>query len=423
MVVLCIIVSGPVSSWMRGLNHRHGSRRKPLLSTAVERPHPGRGFGRGAPLWNNRTVETSPKLRLGVIFGGRSGEHEVSLRSARSVVDAIDRSRYDVVLIGIDHAGRWRRLAESEFLALTGGSPRALAAEGVPIAPAPVPAAAAPPAAATEAPPLDVVFPVLHGPFGEDGTMQGFLDLADLPYVGAGVLGSAVGMDKDVQKRLLREAGLPLLPFVTLRRHEIARDPAAPAAAARDLGFPVFVKPANLGSSVGVSKVDTPADLAAAVELALAYDDKILIERGIAAREIECAVLGNDEPQASIAGEIVASAGFYSYEAKYVDPDGAALHIPARIPDDLAERVRALSVRVFRVLECAGMARVDFLLDRDSGELWVNELNSIPGFTSISMYPKLWERSGLPYSALIDRLIGLAIERHAARRRLRKTFA
>jgi D-alanine-D-alanine ligase len=377
-------------------------------------------------LWNNAGVENPGKLRIGVIFGGRSGEHEISLRSARSVVAAIDRGKYDITLIGIDHAGRWRLLAESEFATLTAGPPRALHGEGARISIPPVPAGAdaLPTASAAEAPPaLDVVFPVLHGPYGEDGTIQGFLDLADLPYVGAGVLGSAVGMDKDVQKRLLRDAGLPLLPFVTLSRTQIDRAPDAPAEAARGLGYPVFVKPANLGSSVGVSKVDAPDALAAAVGLALAFDNKILIERGITAREIECAVLGNDDPQASIAGEIVANDGFYSYEAKYIDPDGAVLRIPAQIPDELAERVRTLAVRVFQVLDCAGMARVDFLLDRTSGELFVNELNSIPGFTTISMYPKLWEQSGLPYPELIDRLIALALERHAARRRLRKTYA
>lgn len=377
-------------------------------------------------LWNNAGVENPEKLRIGVIFGGRSGEHEISLRSARSVVAAIDRSKYDVTLIGIDHAGRWRLLAESEFAALTAGPPRALHGEGARISIPPVPADAdgIPSAPADGAPPpLDVVFPVLHGPYGEDGTIQGFLDLADLPYVGAGVLGSAVGMDKDVQKRLLRDAGLPLLPFVTLSRAHVDRTPDAPANAARGLGYPVFVKPANLGSSVGVSKVDAPGALTAAVDLALSFDNKILIERGITAREIECAVLGNDDPQASIAGEIVANDGFYSYEAKYIDPDGAVLHIPAQISDDLAERVRNLAVRVFQVLDCAGMARVDFLLDRDSDELFVNELNSIPGFTTISMYPKLWEQSGIAYPELVDRLIALALERHAARRRLRKTYA
>lgn len=363
------------------------------------------------------------KLRVGLVFGGRSGEHEISLRSARSVVHAIDRSKYDITLIGIDHDGGWQLLDESEFAALTAVDNSAVVDSGRPVAMLPVPAQSKSiPIAGANAPTLDVVFPILHGPYGEDGSIQGFLDLADLPYVGAGVLGSAVGMDKDVQKRLLRDAGLPVLPFDTVSRARHDRNAGAVAAAAAALGYPVFVKPANLGSSVGVSKVDAAEDLDAAVALAFAYDNKIVIERGIAAREIECAVLGNDEPEASVPGEIEANASFYSYAAKYIDPQGAVLRIPAAIPPELAVRVRQLAVQVFQVLDCAGMARVDFLLDKQSGELYVNELNSIPGFTTISMYPKLWEHSGLPYPALIDRLLTLAIERHAARSRLRKTF-
>lgn len=382
----------------------------------------GVAFGVCVGSWNNGAVATQDKLRIGMLFGGRSGEHEISLRSARSVFQAIDRSKYDISLIGIDHAGRWRLLDEREFVALTADGPRALAGEGAPFVLPPVPVQDEPRSGNPTELNLDVVFPVLHGPYGEDGTIQGFLDLADLPYVGAGVLGSAVGMDKDVQKRLLRDAGLPLLPFAVLTRARFDGQPDAAHRAAEDLGYPIFVKPANLGSSVGVSRVASEEALDAAVREAFDFDNKIVLERGIDAREIECAILGNDSPQASIPGEIEARSGFYSYAAKYLDPDGAALHIPARIPAELAERVRSLAIRVFEILDCSGMARVDFLLDRDSGEIYVNELNSIPGFTTISMYPKLWEHSGLAYPDLVDRLIALALERHAARQRLRKTY-
>ncbi len=369
-------------------------------------------------------MKHSRRLRVGVIFGGRSGEHEISLRSARSVVAALDPDRYEITLVGIDHAGRWSLLEATEFDALTRATPAALAGEGQPVTLPPVPAAVHPPTHRRDTlVNLDVVFPVLHGPYGEDGTMQGFLELADIAYVGAGVLGSAVGMDKDVQKRLLRDAGLPILPVATVHRRRHDGPPATAAEWARALGYPVFVKPANLGSSVGVSRVAAPEDLEKAIDLALAYDAKVLVEKGIPAREIECAVLGNDEPAASVPGEIETSAGFYSYEAKYVDPDGAVLRIPAPLSEERSEQVRTLAVRTFQVLECAGMARVDFLLDRATDEIYINELNSIPGFTSISMYPKLWEHSGLSYPALLDRLIELALERHAARGGLRKTYA
>lgn len=366
----------------------------------------------------------TPKLRVGVVFGGRSGEHEISLLSARSVVAALDRSKYDLTLLGIDRDGRWRHLEEAEFQQLTSAALPVVQDQGDEVAPLPV--AAEPDfierARHTPLARLDVVFPVLHGPYGEDGCVQGLLELADLPYVGAGLLGSAVGMDKDVQKRLLRDAGLPLLPFFVTTRGALERDPGLAARQAEQLGYPVFVKPANLGSSVGVSKVDTPDELAAAVADAASYDEKIVLERGIAAREIECAVLGNADPIASIPGEIRPNAEFYSYEAKYVDGDGASLLIPAELSPEQTRHVQELSIRVFQVLEGAGMARVDFLLDRNDGGLYVNELNSIPGFTTISMYPKLWEHSGLAYPALLDRLIELALERHARRRRLRRSF-
>jgi len=367
------------------------------------------------------------KLRVGIIFGGRSSEHEISLRSARSIVQAIDRNRFDVTLLGIDRQGRWRVMDESDFFRLTDAPLAAVTGGGAEVLLAPVPAAgelmhveaagAAQPRAR-----LDVVFPVLHGPFGEDGTVQGLLELADIPYVGAGVLGSAVGMDKDVQKRLLRDAKIPIVPFETFSRAGWERNPNVGRQAAAALGYPVFVKPANLGSSVGVSKVRSETELAQAVATAFGYDEKILIEKGINGREIECSVLGNDAPEASLPGEICPQAEFYSYEAKYVDESGATFIIPAPLSGAETAKVRNLAVRAFQLLECAGMARVDFFLDRDDGRLYVNELNSIPGFTTISVYPKLWEASGLPYRDLISRLLELAVERHRRREQLKTSY-
>jgi D-alanine-D-alanine ligase len=367
------------------------------------------------------------KLRVGILFGGRSSEHEISLRSARSVVDALDRSRFTPVLIGIDKQGRWHVLEDEEFVRLTNATLPVLADGSAEVLLAPVPAAGELiPRAAQEGPSnsarLDVVFPVLHGPFGEDGTVQGLLELADLPYVGAGVLGSALGMDKDVQKRLLRDAGLPIVPFHAVSLTQWRRRPAEATAGAAGFGYPVFIKPANLGSSVGVHKVKHASGLAAAIEDAFAYDEKVLIEKGIDAREIECSVLGNDDPQASLPGEVCPQAEFYSYETKYVDEKGATFNIPAALTEEQTRRVRELAVRTFRVLECEGMARVDFFLDRRDGTLYVNELNSIPGFTNISVYPKLWEVSGLSYSALITRLLDLAVERHQRRRQLKTSY-
>jgi D-alanine-D-alanine ligase len=267
------------------------------------------------------------------------------------------------------------------------------------------------------------VFPVLHGTFGEDGTVQGAMELAGIAYVGAGVLGSAIGMDKDVAKRLLRDAGIPVVDFGIVTAAAFRRDPAAALRALPDLGYPRYVKPANAGSSVGVSRVAGPGDLERAVRDALAFDSKVLIERGIDAREIECAVLGNDEPEASIPGEILVhhKDGFYSYDAKYVDPDGASWKIPADLPAEMIDRVRTQAVATFRALELAGMARVDFFVTRDLRALYVNEVNTIPGFTAVSMYPKMWEASGLPPRALVSRLIDLAIQRRDARRALKTT--
>ncbi len=365
------------------------------------------------------------KIHVGVVFGGRSGEHEISLRSARCVVDAIDRDKHRVSLIGIDRGGHWRLLEEPAFRRLTDAPLPALNDTGSEVMLLPTPTMGAlleREKPGTPIDKLDVIFPVLHGPYGEDGTVQGLLELADIPYVGAGVLGSAVGMDKDVQKRLLRGAGVPVVPFVVTTGARWSADAVMVSAQACELGLPLFVKPANLGSSVGITKVKAVDDLAAAVANALDYDDKVLIEKGIDAREIECAVLGNEDPQASIPGEICPNAEFYSYEAKYVDENGATLLIPAPLTEAEAAAVRKLALQVFQLLDCAGMARVDFFLERGTGQWYVNELNTIPGFTTISMYPKLWEASGLPYRELIGRLIDLALERHARRRGLKKSY-
>lgn len=368
------------------------------------------------------------KTRVIVLFGGRSAEHEVSLISARNVVSALDRERFEPVLIGIDKLGRWRRESERtlevaagdpRLVGLDAGAPAVTIEEGLALEPG----AGGGPSIGQGAD--DVVFPVLHGTYGEDGTVQGLLELAGLAYVGAGVLGSAIGMDKDVAKRLLRDAGIPIVDFRVVTAAEHAARPASVAAKAAALGFPLFVKPANAGSSVGVSRVPEPAALEAALRAALSFDRKVLLERSVDAREIECAVLGNDDPRASIPGEIIVhhKDGFYSYDAKYVDPDGAGWKIPADIPAAVAARVQELAVETFRVLELAGMARVDFFLDRATGALSVNEVNTIPGFTAISMYPKMWEASGLPLPALVARLIELAIERRDARRALATNVA
>jgi D-alanine-D-alanine ligase len=365
------------------------------------------------------------KLRVGIIFGGRSGEHEISLRSARSIADAIDPVRYDVTLIGIDRTGRWHVLDERTFKRLTDAALPSLDGTGTEVMLLPTPGGRdliAPGTPAVSLGRIDVLFPVLHGTYGEDGTIQGLLELADIPYVGSGVLGSAVGMDKDVQKRLLQAAGIPVVPFLTATHRQWDVDAAAVTAAAGDIGLPLFVKPANLGSSVGITKVKTLDTLAAAVATALEYDNKVIIEQGINAREIECAVLGNDQPEASMPGEISPHAEFYSYEAKYIDASGATLRIPAPLTPTQSEAVRHLAVQAFLLLDCAGMARVDFFLDRDTDTLYVNELNTIPGFTTISMYPKLWEASGVSYTELIHRLIELALQRHAQRSRLKRTY-
>jgi D-alanine-D-alanine ligase len=352
------------------------------------------------------------KIRLGILFGGRSGEHDVSLISAASVMKALDPEKYEIVPVGITRDGHWRVGSGAVQLlpqVLESGDPVTPSVD--PAGPKLLPLASLTPAtrSGTE---VDVVFPVLHGTFGEDGTVQGLLELADLPYVGAGVLASAVGMDKDVMKRLFRDAGLPVVPWVLVLRADWEKHPAAVRKRIENpLRYPLFVKPANLGSSVGISKVPTRRELPGAMNLAGQYDRKILVENAIAAREIECSVLGNDAPQASVPGEVVPVNEFYDYEAKYIK-EGSELIIPARLTPRQTKRVQEVAIRAFQAIDGAGMARVDFLLDRKTGKVYVNEINTIPGFTSISMYPKLWEASGVSYSELLDRLIDLALERH-----------
>jgi D-alanine-D-alanine ligase len=392
------------------------------------------------------------KLRVGVLFGGRSGEHEVSLLSAASVLKAIDRTRYEVVPIGITKQGRWlvsgdaERLLSGDFPdtgTLRAGDPQhtapaALLAKGQGVIVPPMPAAeggrggtlvpfereASSISPAHDVLQLDVVFPVLHGTFGEDGTMQGLFELAGLAYVGSGVLGSATGMDKEVMKRLFLAAGLPITKHVTFLRHEWQQGPKKVIAKLEAaLKYPLFVKPANLGSSVGISKAHDRKELGPAIQLAAGFDRKIVVEQAVGgrgnrskmgkARELEVAVLGNDEPKASVVGEIVPGKEFYDYEAKYLS-EGSQAIIPAKLTKKQSQQVQAMALDAFRACDCAGLARVDFLLEAgDSGRLYLNEINTMPGFTSISMYPKLWEASGMKYRDLISRLIELALERKA----------
>jgi len=352
------------------------------------------------------------KIRVGIMFGGRSAEHEVSLQSAQSIIEAIDRHKYDVTLIGIDKQGRWFLADEKNYLdhpENPGAISLVAGTDELALVPGEDERKLMRVSGRGLVDSLDVVFPVLHGTYGEDGTMQGLLKLADVPFVGAGVLGSAVGMDKDVMKRLLRDAGLPIPKFMIFTsggRNAIRYD-----AVTAELGSPVFVKPANCGSSVGVNKAKNAAEFEKAVDDAFRFDHKIIVEETITGREIECSVLGNEDPVASVPGEIMPSHEFYSYEAKYIDGKGATLSIPADLPGDVAESVRKTAVEAYRTLCCEGLARVDMFLTAD-GRVLVNEINTLPGFTKISMYPKLWEATGLTYGELIDRLIGLAIRRH-----------
>lgn len=360
------------------------------------------------------------KIRVGVLFGGKSAEHEVSLQSAKNVIDAIDRNKYEVVLIGLDKNGRWLLNEESHFL-LNSDDPKLIRLNEASDSVALLPQGNGEISSLSSRRSLgsvDVVFPVLHGPFGEDGTVQGLLRLANVPFVGAGVLGSAIGMDKDVMKRLLRDAGIPICRFAVF--HRSGRIPDYREATA-ELGTPLFVKPANLGSSVGISKVKSADEFGAAVAKAFEYDHKIIVEQAVTAREIECSVLGNERPIASLPGEVLPHHEFYSYEAKYLDENGAALEIPADLPPSKVEEVQRLAVDTFQTLACEGLARVDFFL-QGNGTVLVNEINTIPGFTSISMYPRLWEASGISYTELIDRLLTLAMERFERERRLKTTY-
>jgi D-alanine-D-alanine ligase len=361
-------------------------------------------------------MTSAKRLRIGVLFGGRSGEHEVSLASAASVIRALDPTKYEAVPIGIAKDGRWlvgggavKLLADvlksGDRVVLpadpTAGSLVAMAGGG----------------SGQSSVSVDVMFPVLHGTFGEDGTVQGLLELAGLPYVGAGVLASAVGMDKDVQKRLFEQAGLPIVPFVAVRRNEWEKDrKAVTKMLQKKFRFPLFVKPATLGSSVGMSRVKSVAEIGPALDLAAEFGLKIIVEKAVSAREIEVSVLGNDEISASIPGEIVPHREFYDYAAKYLE-QGTQLVIPAKLSKKQVATFQEYAVRAFRAIDGTGMSRCDFFLERRTNRIYINELNTIPGFTSISMYPKLWEASGLPYPQLIDRLIELALELHSEKAR------
>jgi D-alanine-D-alanine ligase len=357
-------------------------------------------------------MTAGPKRRLAVVFGGRSAEHEVSLASAQSVIEALDPERYEVVAIGIDKRGRWHRIGALPGRTEGGGAlPDVRVEEGPGIALARQPGDRALVDDDGTRREIDVVFPVLHGPFGEDGTIQGMLELAGIPYVGAGVLGSALGMDKAIQKVLFAAAGLPVVPHEVVHEREWEEDRESVEARVAGLGMPVFVKPATLGSSVGITKVKSVDELPAAMEVALSYARKAVAERSVeGGREIECAVLGNDDPVASVPGEIIPNAEFYDYRAKYVD-DGTEFQIPARLSKGSTAEIQRMAIAAFQAIDAAGMARVDFFV-REPDEILVNEINTLPGFTSIWMYPKMWEASGLTYRELVDRLIELALERH-----------
>jgi D-alanine-D-alanine ligase len=387
------------------------------------------------------------KLRVGILFGGRSGEHEISLLSAASVLDAIDKEKYEVVPIGITKEGRWVTSSHAESLLrgkkfeekhLRAGDPAATStaavlASGDSMIVPPMPAAdslipfqtGAHSMRSENSINVDVIFPVMHGTFAEDGTIQGLLELADIAYVGAGVLGSAAGMDKDIMKQLFKAAGLPIVKHVTVLRSEWQRDPKkVRREIEKKLKYPVFVKPANLGSSVGISKAHDVKELPAAMEEAASFDRKIVIEQGVGvkkkkAREIECSVLGNDDPQASVAGEIVPGAEFYDYKAKYQD-EGSKLLIPAKLSKPQMKKVQEMAIAAFKAVDCSGLARVDFLMEPGAnGKLYLNEINTMPGFTSISMYPKLWKATGIEYADLIDQLIELGLARYAEKKKNR----
>ena len=376
-------------------------------------------------------MKKKSKIRIGVIFGGRSGEHEVSLMSARSILSALDPDMYIVTQIGITHDGDWL-VGENVLGAMIEGEYQNLN----PVVLMPIPTRkelytiniTGQREILQRCTNLDVIFPVLHGTFGEDGTLQGLFELTDIAYVGAGVLGSSLGMDKGVFKDVMRANSVPVLDSIVVSKREIEEDTDSIISQAEALAtYPLFVKPANMGSSVGITKCKSRSDLFEGLLEAARYDRRVLIERGVNAREIEVSVLGNEKPRASMPGEIIPSREFYSYEAKYID-DNSNLIIPAPIPPELTKWVQQLAVQAYRAVDCAGMARVDFLLEKkesqrgEPGEVYLNEINTIPGFTKISMYPKLWEKSGLQYPALVDRLVELALERKAERNRIERRY-
>ncbi len=362
----------------------------------------------------------STKIKVGIIFGGKSAEHEVSLQSAKNVIDALDKNKYEAILIGIDKTGKWFLNDESKFL-LNVTDPKLIKLnnekkEEVTLAPEGKGSLTSLETNKIDKR-IDIAFPILHGPFGEDGTMQGLLKLAGIPFVGASVLGSAVGMDKEITKRLLRDSGINIGKFLSGRENNLPSF----TEVVKKVGLPFFVKPSNMGSSVGINKVKTEEDFEAAVEDAFKYDRKILFEEFIQGREIECSVLGNENSIASVPGEIISNHDFYSYQAKYIDENGAILEIPAKLSNEMIHKIQDISINVFRALECEGLARVDFFVTKNN-EILVNEINTMPGFTKISMYPKLWEASGISYSELIDKLIVLAMERFEKELKLKTSF-
>ena len=364
-------------------------------------------------------------ITVGVLYGGRSGEHDVSLCSAASVVSTLNKNKYEIIAIGIDRDGRWYVQDKPEIvnnkdfgnclsLKKTGSwlvnhyneNNKLVLFEIL----------------SSKRVEVDVVFPVVHGTFCEDGTLQGLLELAMVPYVGADVIGSSIGMDKDVAKRLMKESSIPVVDWMTITTDRWEKNREKVIKAVMELSLPIFVKPANTGSSVGISRVKGNSGLVEAVDFALQFDRKVLIEKAVDCREIECSVIGNNSPRASVLGEIISSHDFYSYEAKYIDPDGAELRIPAEMDESVSSKMREVAVKAYRKLCCSGMARIDFFLEKDSSRFYLNEINTIPGFTSISMYPKLWQESGLNYSDLLEELIQLSIERHEAKLRVQTVF-
>ena len=360
------------------------------------------------------------KINIGILFGGKSAEHEVSLQSAKNVFEAIDKEKYNPILIGIDKSGKWLLSDSSNFL-LNADNPKLIklnqASDSIAIVPQ-SDGKISNLSQSNKERSIDVIFPILHGPFGEDGTVQGLLKLANIPFVGASVLGSAIGMDKDMMKRLLRDADIPIGKFIAFKSDD--KIPEYKIVAEK-IDIPFFIKPANMGSSVGISKINNEAEYLSAIKNAFQYDTKVLIEEYIKGKEIECSVLGNSNPIASVSGEVISNHVFYSYESKYIDEKGATIEIPAKISSKVAKEIQKLAIKTFKTLSCEGLGRIDFFL-KDNNEIIVNEINTIPGFTKISMYPKLWEASGISYSELIDRLIQLAIERFSKEQNLKTNY-